>query len=93
MFMTNLLFKSMLKDSFEYKQILYLKPCNDQINEAKLHRCALDLCDRCAYCELGYDKLQSKEIKPEEYSQLILDKIHKSTSILNGELKIKIELL
>ena len=76
----------MYKESFEYKQNLYLKPTNgQQVNEAKLHRCALDWCERCAYCEFGYDELQSKELNSEDYYQFLLDKIDKSSSIHEGD--------
>ena len=67
-----------------YKQNIYLKSQSDQVNEAKFHRCALDWCDQCAFCDMGYDVLKSMDANSEEYSKLLIEKINESVSKLEG---------
>ena len=70
--------------NFNYKQNLYLKSQNDQVNESKFHRCALDWCDQCAFCDMGHDVLKSMDANSDGYSELLIEKINESVSKLGG---------
>ena len=84
----------MFKKHFAKTNVSYKKKSIDEPEKvqqvAQMHRCALNWCDRCAFCEFGYDELKQKllsaEVSSDDERALLRKKTEELSEKINGEL-------